>query len=420
MLREPLLARLEERHLARLLVDVEQPLVGVLATMEDVGVGLDPAVLREISARVEAEVATLEERAYELAGAPFTLGSPKQLGEVLFERLGLPTDRKGKTGWSTDQRVLAKIRHLHPLVEVVERWRELTKLQSTYLVALPDALGADGRIHTTFSQTTAATGRLSSINPNLQNIPVRTPLGREIRAAFVAAPGHVLLSADYSQVELRILAHLSGEPVLKEAFARGEDVHRATASEILGKPAAELTKDERDRAKAVNFGIVYGISAFGLSEQLGIPRDEAQSYIDTYLARYPRVQEFIRRTIAETRERGYATTVLGRRRPVPELRAQNWNMRSLGERLAVNSAIQGSAADVIKVAMIACHNRLRDEHRAARLVLQIHDELLFEVPETETSAVRALVVEEMARAYPLDPPLVVEAGVGRDWREAKE
>jgi DNA polymerase-1 len=274
-------------------------------------------------------------------------------------------------------------------------------------------------VHTTFSQVTAATGRLSSTGPNLQNIPVRTELGREIRRGFIAADGFRLLSADYSQVELRILAHLSREPALVDAFRRGEDVHRATAAEVLGKPAAELTRDERDRAKAVNFGIIYGISAFGLSEQLGIERDEAQTYIDTYLGRYPRVGEFIERTIRDARNTGYAETLFGRRRPIPELRASNWNVRSLGERLAVNSCIQGSAADIIKVAMIACHRRLRDEGRRARLVLQIHDELLFEVPEVETSAVTRLVHEEMVGAYPLDPPLEVESGIGDNWLEAK-
>jgi DNA polymerase-1 len=414
-----LAARLEERNQVRLLADMEQPLVPVLAAMEDVGTLVDREVLAEIAGRVTAELDELEQEAYELAGGPFTLGSPKQLAEVLFERLRLPTDRKGKTGYSTDQRVLTKLRDRHPIIGVIERWRELSKLLQTYLLALPEAIAADGRVHTTFSQVTAATGRLSSTNPNLQNIPVRTPLGREIRRAFIAAEGFRLLSADYSQVELRILAHLSREPALVDAFRRGEDVHRATAAEVLGKRPEELTKDERDRAKAVNFGIIYGISSFGLSEQLGIERDEAQAYIDTYLGRYPRVGEFIERTIRDARNQGYAETLFGRRRPIPELRASNWNVRSLGERLAVNSCIQGSAADIIKVAMIACHRRLRDEGRRARLILQIHDELLFEVPEVETSAVTALVHEEMVRGYPLDPPLEVESGLGDNWLEAK-
>ena len=418
-LRERLAERLEERGQTRLLADVEQPLVVVLGAMEDVGVRIDTELLRTIAERVGEEIVDLEAQAYELAEGEFALGSPKQLGEVLFVRLGLPADRKGKTGYSTDARVLAKLRELHPIVPLVERWRELSKLLNTYLLALPEALGPDGRVHTTFVQTAAATGRLSSTNPNLQNIPVRTELGREIRAAFIPADGMRLLSADYSQVELRILAHLSGEPVLREAFARGEDVHRATAAEVLGRPAEELSKTERDRAKAVNFGIVYGISSFGLSENLRIPREEAQAYIDAYRARIPLVQEFIARTIEETRGRGYAVTLLGRRRPVPELRAQNRQVRQLGERLAVNSVIQGSAADIIKVAMIACHRRLRDEGLRSRLVLQIHDELLFEVPDEETSTVRRIVEEEMIGAYALDPPLGVDSGVGETWLEAK-
>jgi DNA polymerase-1 len=269
------------------------------------------------------------------------------------------------------------------------------------------------------NQHVASTGRLSTTNPNLQAIPIRTELGREIRSAFVAEPGYRLVSADYSQVELRILAHVSGEPKLREAFARGDDIHAATASEILGIPQAELTKDERSKAKAVNFGIIYGISAFGLSENLEIPREEAQAYIDAYLARFPLVQDFIRRTIERAERDGYATTLLGRRRPIPELRASSRQTRSLGERLAVNFVMQGTAADVIKRAMASVHRRLRDEGRGARLVLQVHDELLLEAPEVEVSAVRELVRSEMAGAYPLDPPLAVDVGVGDDWTEAK-
>ncbi len=420
MLQPRMHARLEERHQTRLLADVEQPLVAVLAAMEVAGVAIDVPLLETLAERVRSEAYDLEQRAYAIVGMPFTLGSPKQLGEVLFDRLGLPASKRGKTGYSTDQSVLSRLRDRHEIVPIVERWRELTKLLSTYLLALPAARGGDGRIHTTFSQTTAATGRLSSNNPNLQNIPVRTPLGREIRGAFVAADGFRLLSADYSQVELRILAHLSREPALLDAYRRGVDVHRATAAEVLGKPAADLTKDERDRAKAVNFGIIYGISSFGLAEQLGIGRDEAQTYIDTYLGRYPLVGAFIEQTIADTRERGFAETLLGRRRPVPELRATNRQVRQLGERLAVNSCIQGSAADIIKVAMVACHRRLRDEGLRSRLVLQIHDELLFEVADGETSAVRAIAGEEMVGAYPLDPPLAVDLGLGDTWLSAKE
>ena len=347
------------------------------------------------------------------------LGSTQQVARILFEKLELTPGRKGKTGYSTDTRVLRSIRHEHAIVEVLEEWRELTKLINTYLGPLPSLLGEDGRLHTTFNQTVASTGRLSTTNPNLQAIPIRTELGREIRSAFVADPGQRLVSADYSQVELRILAHVSGEPVLRESFARNEDIHARTAAEVLGKDQATLTKDERNVAKMVNFGIIYGISAFGLSENLEIPREEAQAYIDAYLARFPHVQDFIQRTIEQAERDGYVTTLLGRRRPVPEIRASNRQTRGLGERLAVNSVMQGTAADIIKVAMIRIHRRLREEGRAARLVLQVHDELLLETPETETSAVKELLRNEMCNAYPLDPPLAVDVGVGDDWNEAK-
>jgi DNA polymerase-1 len=419
LLHAPLAARISERELDPLMEDIELPLIPVLCAMERAGVAIDSARMGEIAARVSEQVHALEARAHELAGEPFVLGSPKQLGEVLFERLQLPAGRRGKTGYSTDSKVLAKVRDLHEIVPVVEEWRELSKLLSTYLLPFPELLGADGRLHTTFSQVTAATGRLSAQRPNLQNIPIRTPLGRELRATFVAAPGHRLLSVDYSQVELRILAHLSGEELLREAFERGEDIHAVTAAEVLGKEKGELSKDERNRAKAVNFGIIYGISAHGLSEQLEIGRDEAQAYIDTYRGRMPLVAEFIERAIHDARERGYAVTLLGRRRPIPELRAQSWNVRSLGERLAVNTVIQGSAADIIKLAMVRIHRRLADERRGSRLVLQIHDELLLEVPDVETTAARELVTEEMVGAYPLDPPLAVDSGIGDDWLAAK-
>lgn len=419
-LRQPLTDRLAERHLLPLLADLELPLVPVLAEMERAGIAVDIPVLEAIATRCAIEVAELETEAHRLAGGPFTLGSPKQLGDILFNRLDLPVQTSGKTGPSTDRTVLAKLRPLHPIIPVIERWRELSKLLSTYLRALPEAAAVDGRIHTTFSQHTAATGRLSCTNPNLQAIPVRTPIGKEIRAAFVAAPGTQLISCDYSQVELRILAHLCQEPGLVDAFRRGDDVHRATAAEVLGKAPADVTKEERDRAKAVNFGIIYGISSFGLAEQLEIGRDEAQQYIDTYLGRYPGVQAFITRTIEETAERGYALTLLGRQRPIPELRAKNRQVHQLGERLAVNSLIQGTAADIIKVAMIACDRRIRDEGRQATLVLQVHDELVFEVADSDVDAVRELIVEEMVNAHVLDPPLVADAGVGATWAAAKE
>ncbi len=412
--------RLRERGSEELYRSIELPLTAVLAAMEDAGVKIDAYRMGEITARLAERVEELEAKAHELAGEEFMLGSTQQVARILFEKLQLTPGRKGKTGYSTDTRVLRTIRSEHPIVEVIEEWREYSKLLNTYLGPLPSLLSeADGRLHTTFNQAVAATGRLSTSNPNLQAIPIRTDLGREIRSAFIAEAGHKLLSADYSQVELRILAHVSGEPKLREAFARNEDIHTATAAEVLGKDPATLTKDERNVAKMVNFGIIYGISSFGLSENLEIPRDQAQEYIDTYLARFPMVQDFIQRTIEQATRDGYVTTLLGRRRPVPEIRASNRQTRSLGERLAVNSVMQGTAADIIKVAMIGIHDRLRTEGRSARLVLQVHDELLLEVPEAEVSAVKELVRAEMVGAYPLDPPLAVDIGVGDDWNEAK-
>jgi DNA polymerase-1 len=412
--------RLVERGAEALYREIELPLTAVLGSMEDAGVRIDTYRMGEITARLQDRMEELEARAVELAGEPFLLGSTQQVARILFEGLGLTPGRKGKTGYSTDTRVLRTIRHEHEIVGVIEEWRELTKLVNTYLGPLPALISeGDGRLHTTFNQHVASTGRLSTSNPNLQAIPIRTELGREIRSAFVAELGHRLLSADYSQIELRILAHVSGEPKLRDAFLRGDDIHTATAAEVLGKEPAMLTKDERNVAKMVNFGIIYGISAFGLSENLEIPREQAQEYIDTYLARFPHVQEFIERTIAQATTDGYVTSLLGRRRPVPELRASNRQTRGLGERLAVNFVMQGSNADIIKLAMIRIHERLRAEGRGARLVLQVHDELLLEVPDTEVTAVRELVRREMCGAYPLDPQLAVDVGVGDDWNEAK-
>jgi DNA polymerase I len=418
-LRDPLLERVQERGEEPLYREIELPLTAVLADMERAGVKVDTYRMGEITARLADRVEELESKAYELAGEEFILGSTQQVAQILFEKLGLTPGRKGKTGYSTDTRVLRSIRGEHELVGVIEEWREYSKLLNTYLGPLPTLIGEDGRLHTTFNQTVAATGRLSTTNPNLQAIPIRTDLGREIRSAFVAEPGHKLVSADYSQVELRILAHISGEPKLRESFERGEDIHTTTAAEVLAKDPATLTKDERNVAKMVNFGIIYGISAFGLSENLEIPREEAQAYIDAYLARFPHVQDFIQRTIEQAARDGYVTTLFGRRRPVPEIRASNRQTRSLGERLAVNSVMQGTAADVIKRAMVAIHERLREEGRSAQLVLQVHDELLLEAPEAEVSAVKALVREEMIGAYELDPPLEVDVGAGNDWHEAK-
>jgi DNA polymerase I len=418
-LRDPLLERVRERGAEPLYRDVEMPLVHVLAQMEIAGVSIDSYRMGEITARLADRVEELEARAYELAGEEFVLGSPQQLGRVLFEKLELTPGRKGKTGYSTDTKVLRSIRAEHDIVAVVEEWRELSKLLNTYLRPLPSLLGPDARLHTTFNQAVAATGRLSTTNPNLQSIPIRTELGREIRSAFVAEPGSRLISADYSQIELRILAHVSGEPKLREAFERGEDIHTATAAEVLGVDPAKLTPGERSIAKMINFGIVYGISAFGLSENLEIPREQAQEYIDAYLARFPLVQDFISRTIEQAERDGYVTSLLGRRRPVPELRVRNRATRAFGERVAVNFVMQGSNADIIKVAMVAIERRLRAEGRSARLVLQVHDELLLEAPDAETSVVKELVREEMCSAYPLDPPLAVDVGAGDSWADAK-
>ena len=414
-------ARLDERSLTSLYREIELPLTRVLAEMEQAGVKIDTYRMGEITARLAERVAELEALAYELAGEEFMLGSTQQVARILFEKLELTAGRKGKTGYSTDAKVLRSMRAEHPVVPVIEEWRELSKLLNTYLGPLPALIDErTGRLHTTINQTVASTGRLSTTSPNLQSIPIRTELGREIRSAFVAEEGSKLLSADYSQIELRILAHLSGEPKLKEAFARGEDIHRATAAEVLGKDPATLTTGERSIAKMINFGIVYGISAFGLSENLEIPREEAQAYIDAYLARFPHVQDFLARTIEQATRDGYVTSLLGRRRPVPELRVSNRQLRQAGERIAVNFLMQGSNADIIKVAMIRIHDRLREEGRAGRLVLQVHDELLLEVPDSEVKAVRELVRAEMVGAYDLDPPLAVEVGVGENWAEAKK
>jgi DNA polymerase-1 len=411
---------LEADDLVPLYRDIELPVVGVLAAMERAGVRLDTERLAEIRARVSDASEELRDQIYEHAGGEFVIDSPKQLGQVLFERLELPTFRKGKTGWSTDRQVLKLLEGKHPIIELIGRYRELTKLESTYLAALPELVDpADGRLHTTFNQTVAETGRLSSVNPNLQNIPIRTAIGREIRDAFVAEDGCVLISCDYSQVELRILAHASGEPALREAFRRGEDVHRATAAEVFGMQPADVDRVARDRAKAVNFGIVYGISDFGLSEQLGIPRADAKAYIETYLDRYPRVRNFIDTTIAAAAQEGFVTTLFGRRRPIPELGGRTRQQRQLGERLAVNTVIQGSAADIIKLAMVRAHARLAEEGIGARLVLQIHDELLVEAPREHAQRAGQLVAESMIGAYDLDPALSVDVGSGDTWLEAK-
>jgi len=410
---------LRREELEPLYRDIELPVTRVLAAMERAGVKLDVHRLGEIAARVRDRADELRDQIWELAGGEFVIESPKQLGQVLFERLELPTFRRGKTGWSTDRKVLQLLEGRHPIIGLIGQYRELTKLDSTYLSALPELVDDGARLHTTFNQTVAETGRLSSTNPNLQNIPIRTPLGREIRGAFTTDPGWRIVSCDYSQVELRILAHVSGEPALADAFRRGEDIHRATAAEVFGMAPADVDRTTRDRAKAVNFGIVYGISDFGLSEQLNIPRADAGAYIEAYLARYPRVRAFIDRTVAAAAQDGFVTTLLGRRRPIPELGGRTVQQRQLGERLAVNTIIQGSAADIIKAAMVRAHEALAEEGLQARLILQIHDELLLEAPAAEASRAGLIVRGAMVSAYPLDPPLAVDVGAGETWLEAK-
>ena len=420
LLRDRQVEALRAVDMERLYRDIELPVLDVLVDMEDLGIRIDRYRMGEIAAKVADQLDELQDRAHELAGHDFKLGSPQQLATVLFEELGLPAQRKGKTGYSTDARVLRDLRDMHPIVGVIESWRELSKLKGTYLDTLPELADAKtDRIHTTFSQTTAATGRLSSINPNLQNIPVRTSVGREIRSAFVPADGCRFVSCDYSQVELRLLAHVSQEPKLIEAFTRGDDVHTLTAAEVAGVEPAQVSRDQRNAAKAINFGIIYGISSFGLSQNLQISREQAQEYIDRYLGRYPHVSDFIERTIEFAKENGHVRTLFGRRRPIPELKSRDWNKRSLGERLAVNTVLQGTAADIIKLAMVRTHAALLEAGHEARIVLQIHDELLLEVPEGEVREVTRLVKREMADAFQMTPPLEVDGGSGINWLDAK-
>ncbi len=405
------------RGLTDLMNEVELPLVRVLRDMETAGSRLDTARLREISSRVKAEADQLEREIFELVGEEFMLGSPKQLEEILFGKLGLSRKRRGKTGYSTDARVLQAIRDEHPVIPKIERWRELTKLAQTYLDALPGLLGDDGRLHTTFNQTAATTGRLSSNNPNLQNIPIRTELGREIRSCFAAEEGNLLVSADYSQVELRLLAHIAGEDVLKEIFRRGEDVHTATACRVFAVEPGDIDPGMRSKAKMINYGIVYGLSAWGMADRLDIPQEEADEFIQRYLAGFPAVARWIQETIEQGTEHGYVSTLFGRRRQVPELRARRWELRRQGERFAVNMVIQGTAADIMKVAMVRCAAAIADLQ--SRLILSIHDELLFEGPASEAEQVKAIACREMAGAFDMDPPLAVEAGIGSDWLSAK-
>jgi DNA polymerase-1 len=412
--------RIEELGLTALLEEVEMPLVEVLAAMEREGLKLDAERLAEVGAGFGERIDVLEKEIHELAEEEFTIGSPQQVGRILFEKLGLTRKRRGKTGYSTDARVLAQISDEHPIVEKIESWRELTKLKNTYLDSLPDLIDPEtGRVHTTFNQTTAATGRLSSANPNLQNIPIRTEIGRPVRACFVAEKGDRLLSADYSQVELRVLAEVAGEDILKEIFRAGDDVHAATAAEVFDISREEIDVGQRSKAKMVNFGIVYGLTGFGLADRLNIPRKEGEEFVARYLERFPAVRAFREEVVERAKDDGYVTTLMGRRRSIPELRSANPNTRRLGERLAVNTVIQGTAADIIKVAMVRCWAALREAGTKTRLVLQIHDELLFEGPPGEMGDAAELVRRAMCGAAQLDPPLEVDIGIGRDWLDAK-
>ncbi|HEX4563936.1 MAG TPA: DNA polymerase, partial [Solirubrobacteraceae bacterium] len=395
------------------------PLVQVLREMEVAGVRLNTDRLAGITATVQADISELEREIFALAGEEFLIASPQQLGEILFGKLSLPHKRRGKTGYSTDARVLQAIRTEHEIVPKIERWRELSTLIKTYLEVLPALVDSESRIHTTFLQAVAQTGRLSSTNPNMQNVPIRTELGREIRGCFEAAPGNVLISADYSQVELRVLAHVADEPALKEIFKRGEDVHTATASQVFAVAPEDVDTGMRSKAKMINFGIVYGLSDFGLADRLNIPREEAKEFIDSYLQRFPRVEAFIAQTIENAREEGFVRTLWGRRRQVPELKARNYQVRSLGERLAVNTVIQGTAADILKLAMIRARDALADAGLSTRLILTIHDELLFEGPAAESERARPLIEREMVGVWDRDPPLAVDMGVGRTWLDAK-
>ena len=418
-LAEALAGALEAARLAPLYRDVERPLVPVLLDMERAGIAVDSAAMGAMSAEFGAAMDELTRRLTEAAGHPFNVASTRELGKVLFEELRLPVIKKLKTGPSTDVEVLEKLAEQHPLPGLVLEHRSLAKLKGTYVDALPLLIDpADGRIHTTFHQAGAATGRLSSVDPNLQNIPVRTELSRRIRAAFVAPPGRRLVSADYSQIELRILAHYSADPALLESFRIGEDVHTRTAAETFGVAAAAVTPDQRRVAKVLNFGIAYGLSAFGLSQRLDMPPREAQGIIDRYFARYAGVKRWLESIVAEARRAGEVRTVFGRLRPMPEITARNPALRQAAERTAVNTPIQGTAADVVKVAMLKVHRALAGERLDARMLLQVHDELVVEAAEGAVEKVSALLRREMEASASLAVPLRVEVGHGRSWAEA--
>jgi len=410
----------DEQGLTPVYDTIDAPLVPVLVRMEEAGVKIDLAALDEMSVKLQREAAAKARDIYERCGVEFNINSPKQLGDVLFNKLALPIPVKYGKGKkiSTAVDVLEGLAAEHEVPRLVLEYRQLTKLKSTYVDALPALIrSGSGRVHTTFGQTGTATGRLSSANPNLQNIPIRTELGREIRAAFIAEPGHVLLAADYSQVELRLLAHYSKDKLLVEAFRRGDDIHTLTASQVFGVPPLMVTADHRRAAKVVNFGIVYGLSAFGLSQNLGIEPSEARKFIDAYFEKYAGVRAFIDATLEQTRRDGKVTTLFGRIRPIPDINSKNATQRGFAERTAVNTPLQGTAADLIKLAMIRIDEEIRKRGMKSRMTLQVHDELVFEVPETEVEMMKPLVREHMENAHALEVPLLVEIGVGPNWRD---
>ncbi|HMG18011.1 MAG TPA: DNA polymerase I, partial [Gemmatimonadales bacterium] len=420
-LEEAFRSDIEAHHLARLLDEIEVPLIPVLVDMEATGILVDRALLGEMSRGFSKELTGLEFDIYKAAGGEFNINSTPQLRTVLFERLKLPVQKRTKTGASTDVEVLEQLAAMgHEVPRLLIEYRELSKLQSTYLDALPGYIRAEtGRVHTSFNQTGAATGRLSSSDPNLQNIPVRTKRGGEIRRAFVAPPGRLLLTADYSQVELRLLAHLSGDPAFVAAFQRGGDIHRQTAAVIFGVPEANVTGEMRARAKTINFATIYGQGAMALSRQLGITLEQAKAFIKHYFERFAGVRAWLDKTVDEARQRGFVETLFGRRRYIPELRDRNFSIRAFGERTATNSPLQGSAADLIKIAMIRIHAALKREQLGAKMLLQVHDELVFEIPEGERTDAGALVKREMEGVANLAVPLVVSVGAGKNWIDAK-
>ena len=403
----------------KLLYELELPLCRVLAEMELAGVYVDRQALKNFGEMLAKRIDETQTEIYALAGGAFNINSTKQLGEVLFEKLNLPALKKTKRGYSTNAEVLEKLRPYHPIIDLILEYRKYTKLKSTYVDGLEKEIAPDGRIHTVFQNTVTATGRLSSTEPNLQNIPVRTPLGAEMRKMFLAPEGRVLVDADYSQIELRVLAHMSGDESLIEAYRHAQDIHALTASQVFHTPLDQVTPLQRRNAKAVNFGIVYGISAFGLSEDLSITRKEALQYIEKYFETYPKVKEFLDRLVETGKEQGYVTTMFGRRRPIPELKSSNFMQRSFGERIAMNSPIQGTAADIIKIAMNRVDRRLREEGYESRIVLQVHDELLIEVKKEELEGVQKLLADEMRGAARLEVPLESDMKTGNSWFETK-